>query len=218
MSNRPGRSGTIARSAARAAASAADSEWGAVSITARSVPERRAAPRAASRRAAGTAPTNGERPLLSPQSAALACGSRSTTAAEPPAPSKSTARWTASVVLPVPPYWAITATVCIGSVTLPSLSRNGAPGKGRGHCHVPTRPRWHTSEPSTILDPVQARAPVSREPVGVRYGSHRTPRSAQGFPRFLLPATLSSTMARSPSRAAATDNRWGHAIPEIPGG
>ena len=90
--------------------------------------ERRAAARAASRRAAGTAPTNGERPRLSPQRAALAWGSRSTRAAEPPAPSKSAATWTASVVLPVPPFWANSAIVYIASATLPSLSRIRPPG------------------------------------------------------------------------------------------
>ena len=76
----------------------------------------------------GTAPTNGERPRLSPQRAALAWGSRSTRAAEPPAPSKSAATWTARVVLPVPPFWANSAIVYIASATLRSLSRIRPPG------------------------------------------------------------------------------------------
>ena len=63
MSNSQGRSGTRARLAAQAAASALDSECDAVSIKARPAPQRRAASSAASRRATGTAPTNGERPL-----------------------------------------------------------------------------------------------------------------------------------------------------------
>ncbi len=87
-----------------------------------------AAARAASRRAVGTAPTNGERPRLSPQRAALAWGSMSTRAAEPPAPSKSAATWTARVVLPVPPFWANSAIVYIASAALPSLSRIRPPG------------------------------------------------------------------------------------------
>ena len=90
--------------------------------------ERRAAARAASRRAAGTAPTNGERPRLSPHRAALAWGSRSIRAAEPPAPSKSAATWTARMVLPVPPFWANSAMVYIASATVPSLSRMRPPG------------------------------------------------------------------------------------------
>ena len=45
-----------------------------------------------------------------------------------PPPSKSAATWTASVVLPVPPFWANSAMVYIASATLPSLSRMRPPG------------------------------------------------------------------------------------------
>ena len=61
--------------------------------------------RASSRRAGGTAATTGRSTdRWSPQLAALACGSRSTTAVRQPEASAALARLTLSVVLPVPPF------------------------------------------------------------------------------------------------------------------
>lgn len=80
------------------------------------------------------------------------------------------------VVLPVPPFWAITAIVCIACGTGPSRSRSGAPGKGRGRCHnltlpdqlaVQSGPRWvelggnpEWTDPAVCLSPGELRGIV----------------------------------------------------------
>ena len=66
---------------------------------------------------------------------------------------QSAASWMASLALPLVPFWAITATVYIGSRTLPSLSRTRPFGDRRGTCHRPIPPRawptlWSVREPA----------------------------------------------------------------------
>ena len=49
----------------------------------------------------------------SAQLAAEACGSRSITAVLRPLAAKATAKCRATVVLPAPPFWLMSATVCM---------------------------------------------------------------------------------------------------------
>ena len=75
----------------------------------------------------GSGGGTGDRAASEPRDAGWACARRGgpgggNGAHERGAPSKSAATWTARVVLPVPPFWAISAIVYIASATLPSLS------------------------------------------------------------------------------------------------
>ena len=71
----------------------------------------------------------------------LARGSRSTTAAGVPASSKDAARMTARVVLPVPPFRAMSASVNMACAPLPRLSPDSAIWLAARE--RPTPPRCH---------------------------------------------------------------------------
>src|SRR5581483_3245849 len=100
------------KSATRAAAKAAASECGAVSIMAKTAPCAAAVSSTCANRATGVATTAGVSAVRrSFQLVALAWGSRSITATALPAALAATAKWTASVVFPAPPFCEMIAIV-----------------------------------------------------------------------------------------------------------
>ena len=108
-----GRHGTKTRSATRAASTAPPASRGAMSITASVAPALAGpCPARAPGGGDGRGITGGRSsPRRSPQTPALPWGSRSMTTAWPAASLVGDARATASVVLPLPPFWETSAIV-----------------------------------------------------------------------------------------------------------
>ena len=110
MSKMSGRHGMTTREERRAASSAAVSRRAGVSITTMSTPSVAAVSSARPSRAGWASSTTGvEASRRSLHLQAVACGSMSSTTDVRPACSAATASVSASVVLPVPPFWATRA-------------------------------------------------------------------------------------------------------------
>src|SRR3954451_24819630 len=111
-----------------------------VSIITRSAPFFERSCRSFSSREGGMVTASGASPRASDQSAADAWGSRSTIAVSTPESLAATARWTATVVLPTPPF-SLTIERTFTSST-PSIDDNAARLQSQEvHCQLHSNPK-----------------------------------------------------------------------------
>ena len=130
-----GRHGISTKSEHRAASTAPPASRGAKSITASDAPALQAVSSARANLGGCVVNTGGSSPRRSPHTPADPCGSRSITIALPPASSCATARATAIVVFPLPPFWETRAIVRIVMTMITMIAmfcQSGPGGEGEG--------------------------------------------------------------------------------------